>query len=105
MQRRLSNGIRVNYSHTDNEPRAAMVRMVAAGGRALEGQGAGPSGTGVVSIGTRTLSESGTVGHWRRDQVGTSASILEVAEVRNTFEESVLSLCHGVMFSGLWTLQ
>ncbi len=69
MQRRLSNGIRVNYCHTDNEPRAAMVRMVAAGGRALEGQGPGPSGTGAVSIGTRTLSESGTVGSWRRDQV------------------------------------
>lgn len=68
VQRRLSNGIRVNYCHTDNEPRAAMVRMVAAGGRALEGRGAGPSGTGVVSIGTRTLSESGTVGQWRRDQ-------------------------------------
>lgn len=61
--------MKINYSQTDNEPQAAMVRMVAAGGRAMEGQGAGPSGTGVVSIGTRTLSESGTVGGWRRDQV------------------------------------
>lgn len=69
VQRRLSNGIRLNYCRTDNEPRAAYVRLVAAGGRALEGQGAGPSGTGVVSVGTRTLSESGTVGDWRRDQV------------------------------------
>ena len=68
VQRRLSNGIRVNYCRTNNEPRAAYVRLVAAGGRALEGQGAGPSGTGVVSVGTRTLSESGTVGEWRRDQ-------------------------------------
>ena len=69
VQRRLSNGMKINYCQTDNEPQAAMVRMVAAGGRALEGQGPGPSGTGVVSIGTRTLSESGTVGNWRREQV------------------------------------
>ncbi len=61
--------MKINYCQTDNEPQAAMVRMVAAGGRAMEGQGPGPSGTGVVSIGTRTLSESGTVGGWRRDQV------------------------------------
>ena len=61
--------MKINYCQTDNDPQAAMVRMVAAGGRAMEGRGAGPSGTGVVSIGTRTLSESGTVGTWRRDQV------------------------------------
>ena len=61
--------MKINYCQTDNEPQAAMVRMVAAGGRAMEGQGPGPSGPGVVSIGTRTLSESGTVGGWRRDQV------------------------------------
>ena len=76
VQRRLSNGIRVNYCRTDNEPRAAYVRLVAAGGRALEGNGVGPSGTGVVSVGTRTLSESGTVGAWRRDQAR-SASCCE----------------------------
>ncbi len=34
------------------------------------GQGVGPAGTGVVTIGTRTLSESGTVGAWDRTQVG-----------------------------------
>lgn len=33
----LSNGIKVNYRRTDNEPQAAMIRMVAAGGRACEG--------------------------------------------------------------------
>ena len=71
VQRRLSNGIRVNYCHTDNEPRGAMLRVVAAGGRALEAPAAGPSGVGAVSIGARTLSESGTVGAWRRDQVCT----------------------------------
>eukprot|EP00887_Chlorella_sp_A99_P001378 scaffold8.g1378.t1 len=69
VQRRLSNGIRVNYRRTDNEPRAAMVRVVAAGGRSREGGGVGPSGTGVVAVGTRALSESGTVGTWQREQV------------------------------------
>ena len=44
VQRRLSNGMKINYCQTDNEPQAAMVRMVAAGGRAMEGQGAGPLG-------------------------------------------------------------
>ena len=36
VQRRLSNGVRVNYCSTDNEPRAAMLRLVAPGGRARE---------------------------------------------------------------------
>ncbi len=43
--------------------------MVACGGRSCEKGGVGPSGSSVVSIGTRTLSESGTVGHWKREQV------------------------------------
>ncbi len=33
------------------------------------GRDPGANGPGVVSIGTRTLSESGTVGAWRREQV------------------------------------
>ena len=69
VQRRLSNGVRVNYCSTDNEPRAAMLRLVAPGGRAREREGAGPSGAGAVAVGTRALSEVGTVGRWRRDQV------------------------------------
>jgi predicted Zn-dependent peptidase len=70
VRRRLSNGITVNYCKTDNEPCGAMVRVVAAGGRALENSGVvGPSGHGVVAVGTRTLSESGTVGAWSREQV------------------------------------
>jgi hypothetical protein len=69
VQLRLSNGIRVNYRRTDNEPRGAMLRLVAAGGRATEGQGVGPLGTGVMALGTRTLSEAGTVGSWTREQV------------------------------------
>lgn len=69
VQLRLSNGIKLNYRHTDNEPRGAMMRLVAAGGRATEGEGAGPLGTGVMALGTRTLSEAGTVGGWSREQV------------------------------------
>jgi hypothetical protein len=69
VQLRLSNGIKVNYRRTDNEPRGAMLRLVAAGGRATEGEGVGPLGTGVVAVGTRTLSEAGTVGSWSREQV------------------------------------
>jgi predicted Zn-dependent peptidase len=70
VRRRLSNGIMVNYRKTDNEPMGAMVRVVAAGGRALEERGVlGPDGHGVVAVGTRTLSESGTVGDWDRAQV------------------------------------
>ena len=29
----------------------------------------GPNGAGVVSVGVRTLNESGTVGSWNREQV------------------------------------
>ena len=106
VQLRLSNGVRVNLRHTDNEPQSAMLRMIATGGKAREGvhlrsltlmvprcqwegirllvgparcsdscswcmnagEGAGPTGNGVVAVGTRTLSESGTVGTWEREQ-------------------------------------
>ena len=37
VQLKLSNGITINYRHTTNEPQAAMIRMVANGGRAAEG--------------------------------------------------------------------
>ena len=69
VQRRLSNGMSLNYWLTDNEPRAALIRVVASGGRAADGLGSGPAGCGAVSVGTRTLSESGTVGPWQREQV------------------------------------
>eukprot|EP00873_Tetraselmis_striata_P020838 jgi/Tetstr1/441102/TSEL_029370.t1 len=68
-QRKLSNGIAINYRHTMNEPRSAILRLVASGGRTCENPGAGPSGSGSVCIGTRTLSESGSVGDWQREQV------------------------------------
>lgn len=35
VQRRLANGARINYVHTDNEPRTALLRMVVPGGRFL----------------------------------------------------------------------
>lgn len=59
MQRRLSNGIKVNYWYSGNEPQSVMIRVCAAGGRALEGSAPGPSGSGSVIVGTRSLSESG----------------------------------------------
>merc|ERR1712078_874468 len=43
----MGNGIRVNYAVTQNEPKAAMLRVVA----------------------IRALSESGKVGQWSRQQV------------------------------------
>lgn len=61
--RKLSNGISVNYRHTANEPKGAVLRMVAKGGRSLETLG------GAVAVGVRTLSEAGTVGSWEREQV------------------------------------
>ena len=40
-----------------------------AGGRANNGEGVGPSGSGVVGVGVRTLNEAGTVADWSREQV------------------------------------
>lgn len=94
VQRRLSNGIRINFMHSNNEPQAAMLRMVAPGGRAREGQGAGPSGTGVISVGVRTLSESGTVGPWRRDQVELFCISKLINCLLDADEEFVFMDCH-----------
>ena len=66
VQRRLQNGIKLNYRVTSNEPKAAVLRVVAEGGRLLEGLGMGS--VGAVSVGTRALSETGDVGEWKRDQ-------------------------------------
>ena len=69
VRRRLSNGVRVNYRVSPNEPGSAVMRLVASGGRAQEGADIGPSGAGAVSVGVRAASESGTVGDWQREQV------------------------------------
>jgi hypothetical protein len=55
--------------HTDNEPKAGMLRLVMGGGRATEPSEAGPAGAGCIGVGTRALSESGTAGGWKRQQV------------------------------------
>ena len=65
-QRKLSNGIRVNYRVTSNEPAGAALRMACAGGRAMEDE---TRKIGAVAVGARALSEAGTVGDWQREQV------------------------------------
>eukprot|EP00798_Chlamydomonas_sp_ICE-L_P027064 gene27064-2297_t len=69
VQRRLSNGVRINYRQTDNEPNGVLFRAICNGGRADEKMGAGPDGFGAVVVGTRVLSESGAMGRWGRSQV------------------------------------
>ncbi|CAI5990129.1 unnamed protein product [Closterium sp. NIES-64] len=65
IQRRLSNGIRVNMKVTDNEAKGGVLRLVFPGGRAKED----PQGAGEVAVGVRTLSEAGRVGDYSREQV------------------------------------
>eukprot|EP00897_Mesotaenium_endlicherianum_P002978 jgi/Mesen1/2708/ME000168S01777 len=65
IQRRLSNGVRVNMKITQNEAKGGVLRVVAPGGRAREDPNCG----GAVAIGVRTLSEGGTVGGFSREQV------------------------------------
>ena len=50
-------------------PSISIVGTLARPFRPAAGQGVGPSGNGVVAVGTRTLSEAGTVGTWAREQV------------------------------------
>jgi len=57
------------YRHTDNEPKAGLLRIVASGGRASEPTVPGPGGIGSVGVGTRTLSEGGAMGDWSREEV------------------------------------
>jgi len=59
VQKKLSNGISVNYCKTDNEPQAAMIRVVASGGRGIEKPLAAANGLGSVALATRALSEVG----------------------------------------------
>ena len=65
IQRRLSNGIRVNLKITANEAKGGILRLVVPGGRARDD----PQTAGTVSVGVRTLSESGRVGDLSREQV------------------------------------
>jgi hypothetical protein len=45
------------------------MRLIANGGRAAEKNEVGPDGFGAITVGTRTLSETGAVGKWRRESV------------------------------------
>ncbi|KAL6996046.1 hypothetical protein U1Q18_006181 [Sarracenia purpurea var. burkii] len=64
-QRRLSNGIPVNYKVSRNEARGGVMRLIVGGGRAAEM----PDSRGAVVLGVRTLSEGGRVGNFSREQV------------------------------------
>ncbi|XP_077254187.1 insulinase (Peptidase family M16) family protein isoform X2 [Tasmannia lanceolata] len=64
-QRRLSNGIPVNYKITKNEARGGVMRLIVGGGRASESS----ESRGAVVVGVRTLSEGGRVGDFSREQV------------------------------------
>lgn len=64
-QRRLSNGIPVNYKITSNEAKGGVMRLIVGGGRAAETLEA----KGAVVLGVRTLSEGGRVGNFSREQV------------------------------------
>jgi len=67
--RRLDNGIRINYRVSENEPKGAVLRLVAGGGRSVEVPGEEGAGIGSVAVGVRTVSEAGTVGEWQREQM------------------------------------
>ncbi|XWS24637.1 hypothetical protein CRYUN_Cryun28dG0119700 [Craigia yunnanensis] len=64
-QRRLSNGISVNYKISKNEFRGGVMRLIVGGGRAAETS----DSKGAVVVGVRTLSEGGRVGNFSREQV------------------------------------
>ena len=69
VQRRLSNGVRLNYVVTDYEPGSAVMRINALGGRFVEPQDPGPAGCGVIGVGARAISEAGAVGGLTRQQL------------------------------------
>ena len=65
VQRRLSNGLRVNLMSLDAEPQRANVRLYVPGGRMLER----PGQEGSVLIGARTIQEGGAFLHMSREEV------------------------------------
>lgn len=64
-QRRLSNGIPVNYKISRHESQSGVMRLIVGGGRAMESS----DEKGSVVVGVRTLSEGGRVGNFSREQV------------------------------------
>lgn len=65
VQRRLSNGIPVNYKISTTETKGGVMRLIVGGGRAAETN----DSRGSVVLGVRTLSEGGRVGNFSREQV------------------------------------
>lgn len=53
----------------ENEPKGAVMRLVASGGRSVEDPNEEGAGFGSVVVGVRTVSEAGTVGEWQREQM------------------------------------
>ena len=68
-QRVLSNGVRVNYRVTKNEPGSAFLRLVVPRRAHRRVPAPGPGGIGAAAVGFRTLQEVGAVGQWSRKQV------------------------------------
>ena len=100
VQKKLSNGVAVNYCKTDNEPQAAMIRVVASGGRGVEKPMAAPNGLGSVALGTRALSEVGAIGQWERQQVELFCVSNLIHFVLETTEEFVVLDFHFASTGG-----
>lgn len=86
--------------HTDNEPKAGLLRIVAAGGRASEPCEPGPGGVGSVGVGTRTLSEGGAVGTWSREQVEVFCIANLVQSVMDSNDEFLVLDVHFAATNG-----
>eukprot|EP00612_Vaucheria_litorea_P006165 CAMPEP_0171474386 /NCGR_PEP_ID=MMETSP0946-20130122/2397_1 /TAXON_ID=109269 /ORGANISM="Vaucheria litorea, Strain CCMP2940" /LENGTH=1090 /DNA_ID=CAMNT_0012004313 /DNA_START=171 /DNA_END=3444 /DNA_ORIENTATION=+ len=65
IQRRLSNGIKVNIKKSHHESQCAQMRIVAPGGREIEGH----FGKGSIPLGARTMQEGGAVSDLSREQI------------------------------------
>ena len=100
VQKKLSNGVAVNYCKTDNEPQAAMIRIVASGGRGMEKPEAASNGLGAVALGTRALSEVGAIGQWERQQVELFCVSNLIHFVLETTEEFVVLDFHFASTGG-----
>jgi len=100
VQKRLSNGVAVNYFRTDNEPQAAMIRIVAAGGRAVEKEEVSATGLGAVALATRALSEVGAIGPWERQQIELFCVSNLIHFVLETTEEFVVLDFHFASTDG-----
>uniref|UniRef100_A0A6U0W9G0 Mitochondrial processing peptidase n=1 Tax=Polytomella parva TaxID=51329 RepID=A0A6U0W9G0_9CHLO len=100
VQRRLANGIYVNYRHTDNEPSGGLIRVLFNGGRLAEKVGAAADGFGAVAVGVRALSESGAVGRWSREQVEMFCVSNLVNCALDSDEENIVLDVHFVVDNG-----